>query len=59
MDLEQIRADFKAGIMISRATWEKVLEASQIMEDGLLDVVDHGKDAGQVASDCLGSVAAL
>lgn len=58
MDLEQIRADFKAGIMISRATWEKVLEASGQMEDTLVAVANE-LDGPKDASDCLGRVASL
>lgn len=59
MELEQVKKDFDNGVMICRGTWARVLEAAVAMQSGLAEVVEHGKEAGRVASDCLERVGKL
>jgi len=61
MNIEQIKKDREQGVMICRATYDKLVEASAMMELALKDIADKHDDpaASSNADEVLAKVAVL
>lgn len=42
MNIEQIKTDLSAGVIVSPATWRKLVEAALMMQDALEMARSHG-----------------
>lgn len=47
MNIEQIKQDMDNGIMVSRATYEKLVEAALMMEIYIGEVAHHETQGGE------------
>ena len=58
MNIEQIKQDLEAGIMVSRSTIVALVEAALLMEDSLL-AAKNGEQDGGAAADLLARIDAM